>query len=99
MKLLLFGLLWGSISFSAEPPPSPRDGADAGKKAFIKRLQQKTLEQEQRIKDLAAVYAQQRIEARRQACLEGRIHSSNDLTPQMTPEWFANNEACYCRFQ
>lgn len=73
MKLILCGLLWVSISFSAEPPPSPREGADAGKKAFIKRLQQKRILQEQRTQDLATAHAHQRIDAPRQACRNGLL--------------------------
>ncbi len=59
MKLVLFGLLSVSSSFSTEPPPSPRDGNIPREEAFKQRLREEKEARIQRVFDLNAHNTQQ----------------------------------------
>jgi hypothetical protein len=67
--LLLIVCLSAKALVGSEPPPSPRDGREAGKEAFIQRLSQRRTLQEQAVPDVHD-HIFQRSLARRQADAE-----------------------------
>lgn len=89
--LLLIICLSAKALTGSEPPPSPRDGRDAGKEAFIQRLSQRRTLQEQAVLDVQFDHIFQRSLARRQADAEegvlppqpraGIIPQSSELSP------------------
>ncbi len=67
--LLLIACLSAKALIGSSPPPSPRDGANAGAEAFKQRLREIKLTQDLRIDRLL-----QASEARRQADFEEGVH-------------------------